>query len=116
LLEEVTQLGTANLREPHEDGSVTSIVRSHVIGVWLLLEQGVTRGKVEADHQRFGLRGGVDRRASDQLALQLEGYAQFGTACRDSGQQGPELQYRIKVDLAVIRRCRFQVLPSRRSS
>ena len=49
--EAITQFGTANLREPHEDGRVPSIVRSHVIGVRLLLKQGVTRGKVAADHQ-----------------------------------------------------------------
>src|SRR5688572_18136157 len=116
LLEEGTQFGMADLREPHEDGSVTSIVRSHVISVWLLLEQGVTRGKVDADHQRVGLGGGVDRGASDQLALQLEGYAPGVGACLDSGQRGPELQYSIKVDLAFTRRFRVQVLPSTSAS
>ena len=47
LLEQVAQLGPAELREPHEDGCVALIVRSHVVGVWLLREQGITRGKVE---------------------------------------------------------------------
>jgi hypothetical protein len=88
LLEEVTQFGMADLREPHEDGSVTSIVRSHVIGVCLLLDQGVTRGKVDADHQRVGLGGGIDRSTGDQLALQLEGYAPGVGPSLDSRQLG----------------------------
>ena len=59
-LEQVAYLMTADLREPHEDGSVTSIVMSQVVSVRLLHEEGITRGKVDADkNSKWGRPVGV---------------------------------------------------------